>query len=133
MCRCRRSSSARARRPGATTRSETRWRRPWRAGNSCPRDWTRNAGATCYPQKHPYSLRLMFEPRVTSIGVEMRQALLRRLALAAAVSLCAPAIHAMNIVVGQVGPMSGMEANQGRAYGDGVELYFRHVNKSGGV
>jgi ABC-type branched-subunit amino acid transport system substrate-binding protein len=41
--------------------------------------------------------------------------------------------QAANILVGQVGPMSGMEANQGRAYGDGMELYFSQVNKSGGA
>lgn len=37
------------------------------------------------------------------------------------------------IVVGQVGPMSGMEANQGRAYAVGMQLYFNTINKAGGV
>jgi ABC-type branched-subunit amino acid transport system substrate-binding protein len=39
----------------------------------------------------------------------------------------------MNLVVGQVGPMSGMEATQGRAYATGMELLFNEVNKAGGV
>lgn len=56
-----------------------------------------------------------------------------RLALAAAVCWVAPAIHAASVVVGQVGPMSGMEANQGRAYSVGMELLFKQVNKAGGV
>ncbi|MDP3857038.1 MAG: ABC transporter substrate-binding protein [Stagnimonas sp.] len=37
------------------------------------------------------------------------------------------------IVVGQVGPMSGLEANQGRAYAAGMQLLFGNVNKAGGV
>ena len=37
------------------------------------------------------------------------------------------------IVVGQVGPMSGLEANQGRAYAAGMQLLFASVNKAGGV
>jgi branched-chain amino acid transport system substrate-binding protein len=56
-----------------------------------------------------------------------------RFALTMAVAVCAPAIHAMDVVVAQVGPLSGIDANQGRAYGDGVELYFKEVNDSGGV
>jgi len=43
------------------------------------------------------------------------------------VALAAP------IVVGQVGPMSGLEANQGRAYAAGMQLLFGNVNKAGGV
>lgn len=62
----------------------------------------------------------------------MRQTI-ARLALAAAVSLGAPAIHAANIVVAQVGPLSGLEASQGRAYGVGMELLFKEVNRAGGV
>jgi ABC-type branched-subunit amino acid transport system substrate-binding protein len=37
------------------------------------------------------------------------------------------------IVIGQVGPMSGLEANQGRAYAAGMQLLFAGVNKAGGV
>ena len=62
----------------------------------------------------------------------MKKAISR--ALFACVAFAAvPAAFAANVVVGQVGPMSGLEANQGRAYGAGMELLFKHVNKSGGV
>jgi len=37
------------------------------------------------------------------------------------------------VVVGQVGPMSGLEANQGRAYAAGMQLLFTSVNRAGGV
>lgn len=40
---------------------------------------------------------------------------------------------AAQIVVGQVAPMSGLDANQGRAYSTGMQLYFNHVNKAGGA
>jgi branched-chain amino acid transport system substrate-binding protein len=36
-------------------------------------------------------------------------------------------------VVGQVAPMSGPSANQGRAYSDGMRLAFEQINKAGGV
>lgn len=55
-----------------------------------------------------------------------------RLVLAAA-ALVASGAQAAQIVVGQVGPMSGLEASQGRAYGAGMQLYFNRVNKGGGV
>lgn len=42
-------------------------------------------------------------------------------------------VQAAQVVVGQVGPMSGLEANQGRAYAAGLELYFNNVSKAGGV
>ncbi len=41
--------------------------------------------------------------------------------------------QAAQIVVGQVGPMSGLEANQGRAYSAGMQLLFTSVNQSGGA
>jgi branched-chain amino acid transport system substrate-binding protein len=41
--------------------------------------------------------------------------------------------QAGQLVVGQVGPMSGLEANQGRAYSAGMQLLFADVNKAGGV
>jgi branched-chain amino acid transport system substrate-binding protein len=44
-----------------------------------------------------------------------------------------PPAQAVQIVVGQVGPMSGLDANQGRAYAVGMELMFNNVNKVGGV
>jgi branched-chain amino acid transport system substrate-binding protein len=53
--------------------------------------------------------------------------------LATAIALATPLAHAAQVVVGQVGPMSGMEANQGRAYGAGMQLVFDSVNKAGGV
>jgi branched-chain amino acid transport system substrate-binding protein len=40
---------------------------------------------------------------------------------------------AAQVVVAQVGPLSGLEASQGRAYGAGMQLYFDAVNKAGGV
>jgi ABC-type branched-subunit amino acid transport system substrate-binding protein len=43
------------------------------------------------------------------------------------------AAGAANIVVGQVAPLSGLEAAQGRAYGVGMQLYFNNVNKAGGA
>lgn len=52
--------------------------------------------------------------------------------LAAAV-LTAPLTHAAQVLVGEVCPLSGLEANQGRAYGAGMQLYFDTVNKTGGV
>lgn len=42
-------------------------------------------------------------------------------------------ILAAEIVVGQVGPMSGPEAGQGRAYAAGMQLHFGTLNKAGGV
>lgn len=53
--------------------------------------------------------------------------------LFAAASLAASPAHAAQILVGQVCPLSGLEANQGRAYGAGMQLYFDIVNKGGGV
>lgn len=52
----------------------------------------------------------------------------------AVVALCAGAtLVAQAWTVGQVAPMSGSEANQGRAYAQGMRLYFDQVNKAGGV
>jgi len=54
--------------------------------------------------------------------------------LATAIALAAPlAVPAAQIVVGQVGPMSGLEASQGRAYAAGMQLVFDSVNRAGGV
>ncbi|HSV45640.1 MAG TPA: ABC transporter substrate-binding protein, partial [Ramlibacter sp.] len=52
--------------------------------------------------------------------------------LLAAAALAGP-VNAAQIVVGQVAPMSGLDANQGRAYGAGMQLLFSNVNKAGGV
>ncbi|QXZ08481.1 ABC transporter substrate-binding protein [Comamonas sp. Y33R10-2] len=52
----------------------------------------------------------------------------------AVVALCAGAtLVAQAWTVGQVAPMSGSEASQGRAYAQGMRLYFDQVNKAGGV
>jgi branched-chain amino acid transport system substrate-binding protein len=56
-----------------------------------------------------------------------------RLALAVAAFATAQWAHSAQLVVGQVGPMSGLDANQGRAYAAGMQLLFSSVNKSGGV
>ncbi|HEX7889799.1 MAG TPA: ABC transporter substrate-binding protein [Ramlibacter sp.] len=56
-----------------------------------------------------------------------------RAALATAAWWAAQAVHAATIVVAQVGPMSGLEASQGRAYATGMQLWFNAVNKAGGI
>lgn len=40
---------------------------------------------------------------------------------------------AAEIVVGQVAPLSGLDASQGRGYAAGMQLYFNQVNQAGGV
>lgn len=55
--------------------------------------------------------------------------------------LCAGAVLAMTaggaqaapIVVGQVAPLSGLRASDGRGYSAGMQMYFNHVNKAGGI
>jgi branched-chain amino acid transport system substrate-binding protein len=54
-----------------------------------------------------------------------------RIALAGALVALAPWAHAATVVVGQVGPMSGLDANQGRAYAAGMQLAFANANKAG--
>lgn len=41
--------------------------------------------------------------------------------------------QAAQLVVGQVVPLSGLDANQGRAYSAGMQLCFSQANKAGGV
>ncbi len=53
--------------------------------------------------------------------------------LAAAAFAATQAAQAAQVVVGQVAPLSGLEATQGRAYSAGMQLYFNAVNKAGGV
>ncbi|MEJ8839302.1 ABC transporter substrate-binding protein [Ramlibacter sp. AN1133] len=43
------------------------------------------------------------------------------------------AAQAAQLVVGQVAPLTGLEAAQGRAYSLGMQLYFNQVNKAGGI
>lgn len=47
--------------------------------------------------------------------------------------MAAGPILAAEIVVGQVGPMSGPEAGQGRAYAAGMQLHFNALNNVGGI
>jgi branched-chain amino acid transport system substrate-binding protein len=56
-----------------------------------------------------------------------------RIALAGAVFAAGQLAQSAQFVVGQVGPMTGLEANQGRAYAAGMQLLFTSVNKAGGV
>lgn len=37
------------------------------------------------------------------------------------------------VVVGQVAPLSGLRAGDARGYSAGMQMYFNHVNKTGGV
>jgi ABC-type branched-subunit amino acid transport system substrate-binding protein len=59
--------------------------------------------------------------------------LFARIGIAVAVVAGSQWAQAAQLVVGQVGPMSGLEANQGRAYSAGMQLLFNNVNKAGGV
>ena len=52
---------------------------------------------------------------------------------AAVAAAAVGAAHAGQIVVGQVGPMSGLEATQGRGYAAGMQLAFQAANAAGGV
>lgn len=52
---------------------------------------------------------------------------------ATALVLMANSAFAAQILVGQVGPMSGLEASQGRAYAAGMQLRFDAINKAGGI
>jgi branched-chain amino acid transport system substrate-binding protein len=54
-----------------------------------------------------------------------------RIALAGALIALAPWSQAATVVVGEVGPMSGLDANQGRAYAAGMQLAFGNANKAG--
>jgi len=54
-------------------------------------------------------------------------------ALVVGALLGAQALQAAQVVVGQVAPMSGLEASQGRGYAAGLQLYFDAVNKGGGA
>jgi branched-chain amino acid transport system substrate-binding protein len=56
-----------------------------------------------------------------------------RAALALAASASVTAVQAAQVVVGEVAPLSGLEAAQGRAYAAGMQLWFDAVNKAGGV
>lgn len=53
--------------------------------------------------------------------------------LALGIGMGAAAAQAGQVVVGQVAPLSGLDANQGRAYGAGMQLAFNAANKAGGI
>ena len=57
----------------------------------------------------------------------------KRLSTAIAGAIFMTFAHGGQFVVGQVGPMSGLEASQGRAYAAGMQLLFDTVNKAGGA
>ena len=53
--------------------------------------------------------------------------------LASAVLAVFSAAHAGQVVVAQAVPLTGLDANQGRAYSAGMQLCFAQTNKAGGV
>jgi ABC-type branched-subunit amino acid transport system substrate-binding protein len=65
--------------------------------------------------------------------MKMMRLRLARTAVAFVCGAMALATQANAWVVGQVAPMSGSGATQGRAYAQGMRLYFDQVNKAGGV
>ena len=65
--------------------------------------------------------------------MKMMRLRLARTAMAFVCSAMALAAEANAWVVGQVAPMSGAGATQGRAYAQGMRLYFDQINKAGGV
>ena len=58
---------------------------------------------------------------------------MRSTAAGLALALAVGATHAAQVVVGQVAPLSGLDANQGKAYGAGMQLAFNNANKGGGI
>lgn len=58
------------------------------------------------------------------------RSLIRMATVGAALALASQLAGAVQIVVGQVAPLSGLDANQGRAYAVGMQLYFNSVGKS---
>ena len=65
--------------------------------------------------------------------MKMMRLRLARTAVAFVCGAMALAAEANAWVVGQVAPMSGAGATQGRAYAQGMRLYFDQINKAGGV
>jgi ABC-type branched-subunit amino acid transport system substrate-binding protein len=56
---------------------------------------------------------------------------MRSTAAGLALALAVAVAHAGTVVVGQVAPLSGLDANQGKAYGTGMQLAFNVANKTG--
>jgi branched-chain amino acid transport system substrate-binding protein len=69
------------------------------------------------------------DPHLREVMATMNR--IARIALASGALAFAQMAHATLIVVGQVGPMSGLDANQGRAYAAGMQLAFANANKAG--
>ena len=55
------------------------------------------------------------------------------IALAFVAYVASTSVCAATVVIGQVAPLSGPDASQGRDYAAGMQLLFRSVNRSGGV
>ncbi|QKD44918.1 ABC transporter substrate-binding protein [Alicycliphilus denitrificans] len=55
------------------------------------------------------------------------------MALSVVAVLGAAPVFAAQVVVGQVGPMSGLESTQSRAYSAGMRLHFDALNKADGI
>ena len=54
-------------------------------------------------------------------------------AAAAATAIAATGVRAANLVVGQVAPLTGVEASQGRAYAAGLQIAIAQFNAAGGA
>jgi ABC-type branched-subunit amino acid transport system substrate-binding protein len=58
---------------------------------------------------------------------------MRRTAAGIALALTMGAAQAAQLVVGQVAPLTGLDASQGKAYAAGIQLAFAAANKGGGI
>src|SRR4051812_19759450 len=58
---------------------------------------------------------------------------IRAAALSLALGFVCVASNAGQVVVGQVAPLSGIDGNQAKAYGMGMQLAFNNANKGTGV
>jgi ABC-type branched-subunit amino acid transport system substrate-binding protein len=67
------------------------------------------------------------------VQLQFSHSIIRRAVLVVAMAFGVHLAKAANIVVGQVAPLTGMEATQGRAYAEGMKLFFDQVNKAGGA
>lgn len=56
-----------------------------------------------------------------------------RILAAGAAAVFATAAGAAQLVIGQVAPLTGFDASQGRAYSAGIQLLVNQVNRAGGV
>ena len=58
---------------------------------------------------------------------------MREIAVGVALALVLGVAQAGQLVVGQVAPLTGLDANQGKAYAAGLQLAFANANKAGGL